>query len=95
MSAQEAQTARSNAGVDEEQMRLPPGWEKKVNDSGEVWYVDHASKEGTQQPPPAQELGPLPSGWNIERNPGGVGYFVDHNTRSTTWLDPRGPQQSG
>ena len=94
MTAQEAQPAQANDEVDEEQTRLPPGWEKKVMDSGEVWYINHASKETTQQPPPAEELGPLPSGWGIERNPRGVGYFVDHNTRTTTWLDPRGPQQS-
>lgn len=95
MTAEEAPTTQANAEPDEEQMRLPPGWEKQVDDSGEVWYVDHTSRTGSRQPPPSQrELGPLPSGWVIERNSRGVGYFIDHNTRTTTWADPRAPQQA-
>ena len=93
MTAVEAPIAQDNNEPDEEQMRLPPGWEKKVDDAGEVYYANHASRTTTLQPPPVQgELGPLPSGWVLERNVRGVAYFIDHNTKTTTWEDPRAPQ---
>nr|XP_003218663.1 PREDICTED: BAG family molecular chaperone regulator 3 isoform X2 [Anolis carolinensis] len=42
----------------------------------------------------AGEREPLPPGWEVKIDPQtGWPFFVDHNSRTTTWSDPRLPQQ--
>lgn len=38
-------------------------------------------------------LGPLPDGWEQSCTPDGEVYFINHLTRTTSWFDPRIPQQ--
>ncbi len=95
MTEEESPTTQPSTDPDDEQMRLPPAWEKKVNESGEIYYADHDTRTTSWEPPPVQrDLGPLPSGWVLERNPRGVAYFIDHNTKTTTFTDPRARQGS-
>ncbi|RDW77566.1 hypothetical protein BP6252_05619 [Coleophoma cylindrospora] len=42
-----------------------------------------------------QENFPLPKGWEIRSTDEGIPYYVDHNTESTSWSDPRLPQDNG
>ena len=71
---------------------LPEGWEKRVDSSHRVYFVNHKNKTTQWEDPRTQgrePLGPLPFGWEIKFTNEGVPYFVDHNTKSTTFSDPR------
>lgn len=74
---------------------LPPGWERRFDQQGRPYYVDHSTRTTTwhrpQQPAPTEGQNdvPLPLGWEERRTPEGRPYFVDHTTRTTTWVDPR------
>lgn len=115
--------------------RLPSGWERRTDNLGRTYYVDHNTRTTTWTRPmqgvtssnissaantqlererhqnrslpedsthgsPATSVsdvttagGELPAGWERKFTPEGRPYFVDHNTRTTTWVDPRRPQQ--
>ncbi|XP_015252089.1 PREDICTED: E3 ubiquitin-protein ligase Itchy-like [Cyprinodon variegatus] len=62
---------------------LPPGWERRVDQNGRVYYVDHIGKKTTWEPPES-----LPPGWECRLDEIGRPYYVDHTTRTTTWQRP-------
>uniref|UniRef100_A0A8C7SPY2 E3 ubiquitin-protein ligase n=1 Tax=Oncorhynchus mykiss TaxID=8022 RepID=A0A8C7SPY2_ONCMY len=68
-------------------------WERRVDDRGRIYYVDHNTRTTTWQRPTMESVlqneDPLPQGWEIRYTREGVRYFVDHNTRTTTFSDPR------
>ena len=72
---------------------LPPGWESRLADNGEVYFVDHNRRTTTWLDPrkiDTQEVSvSLPIGWEIGQTEEGRTYFIDHNTKTTTCLDPR------
>ncbi|OTF81042.1 NEDD4-like protein E3 ubiquitin-protein ligase WWP1-like protein [Euroglyphus maynei] len=75
---------------------LPEGWEKRIDPSGRVYFVNHKNKTTQWEDPRTQGKEapnladiPLPQGWEIKYTPEGKMYFVDHNTRTTTYQDPR------
>ncbi|KAF7283441.1 hypothetical protein GWI33_000526 [Rhynchophorus ferrugineus] len=75
---------------------LPPGWEKRVQPEGRVYYVNHKNRTTQWEDPrtQGQEIGdideiPLPAGWEIRYTEDNKRYFVDHNTKTTTFDDPR------
>ena len=41
----------------------------------------------------ASDERPLPEGWVKHRTARGKIFFIDHNTKTTTWKDPRQPQE--
>jgi E3 ubiquitin-protein ligase NEDD4 len=81
---------------------LPPGWERRQNVNGDVYYIDHNTRSTTfHLPTPdgdAQEMVEgLAAGWEQAQTAEGVVYFVDHNTRTNTWehhLGAEGRQDS-
>lgn len=62
---------------------LPQGWEKRSDDCGRVYYLDHINRTTQWNRPQA-----LPHGWEQRRDSRGRTYYVDHNTRTTTWQRP-------
>ncbi|KAG9478699.1 hypothetical protein GDO78_012386 [Eleutherodactylus coqui] len=71
---------------------LPPGWERRVDSTDRVYFVNHNTKTTQWEDPRTQGLqneDPLPEGWEIRYTREGVKYFVDHNTKTTTFNDPR------
>ncbi|KAJ8302932.1 hypothetical protein KUTeg_019328 [Tegillarca granosa] len=77
---------------------LPEGWEKRVDESGRLYYVNHRNRTTQWDDPRTQGIlkeDPLPEGWEMRYTVDGVRYFVDHNTRTTTFQDPRGGQAKG
>uniref|UniRef100_A0A915JS73 HECT-type E3 ubiquitin transferase n=1 Tax=Romanomermis culicivorax TaxID=13658 RepID=A0A915JS73_ROMCU len=78
-----AEAAATSTVVDEQP--LPAGWERRFDQLGRRYYVDHTTKSTTWERPSNT---PLPSGWEIRRDPRGRIYYVDHNTRTTTWQRP-------
>ncbi|CAG2169848.1 unnamed protein product, partial [Oppiella nova] len=79
---------------------LPEGWERRVDPSGRVYFVNHKNKttqwedprtQGKETPNLAADI-PLPQGWEMKYTTEGTPYFVDHNTKTTTFNDPRGPK---
>nr|CCA21123.1 Mitochondrial Carrier (MC) Family putative [Albugo laibachii Nc14] len=61
-------------------------WEQVCDINGNVFYVNHESKETCWEFP---DDVPLPNGWQSMRDEQGRVFFVDHSRRITTWLDPR------
>ncbi|CAG2110880.1 unnamed protein product [Medioppia subpectinata] len=79
---------------------LPEGWERRVDPSGRVYFVNHKNKttqwedprtQGKETPNLTADI-PLPQGWEMKYTTEGTPYFVDHNTKTTTFNDPRGPK---
>ncbi|XP_073406647.1 NEDD4-like E3 ubiquitin-protein ligase WWP1 isoform X1 [Dendrobates tinctorius] len=71
---------------------LPPGWERRVDSTDRVYFVNHNTKTTQWEDPRTQGLqneDPLPEGWEIRYTREGVKYFVDHNLKTTTFSDPR------
>lgn len=72
---------------------MPAGWESRLADDGQVYFVNHNRRTTTWLDPRKSDAGnlsvDLPNGWEIREAEEGRTYFVDHNTRTTTWLDPR------
>eukprot|EP00729_Bicosta_minor_P011256 gene11256-957_t len=65
---------------------LPQGWEKRTDNSGRTYYVDHTTRTTHWKLPPSHAK--LPEGWEMRQDQRGRTYYVDHNTRSTTWERP-------
>uniref|UniRef100_A0A8D2CLD4 E3 ubiquitin-protein ligase n=1 Tax=Sciurus vulgaris TaxID=55149 RepID=A0A8D2CLD4_SCIVU len=71
---------------------LPPGWEKRTDSNGRVYFVNHNTRITQWEDPRNQgQLNekPLPEGWEMRFTVDGIPYFVDHNKRTTTYIDPR------
>uniref|UniRef100_A0A2I3M8D3 E3 ubiquitin-protein ligase n=2 Tax=Cercopithecinae TaxID=9528 RepID=A0A2I3M8D3_PAPAN len=71
---------------------LPPGWEKRTDSNGRVYFVNHNTRITQWEDPRSQgQLNekPLPEGWEMRFTVDGIAYFVDHNRRTTTYIDPR------
>ncbi|XP_072305656.1 itchy E3 ubiquitin protein ligase b isoform X2 [Eucyclogobius newberryi] len=71
---------------------LPPGWEKRTDSNGRVYFVHHPTRSTQWEDPRTQGLlneKPLPEGWEMRFTVDGIPYFVDHNRRTTTYIDPR------
>nr|KAF6330104.1 itchy E3 ubiquitin protein ligase [Myotis myotis] len=71
---------------------LPPGWEKRTDGNGRVYFVNHNTRITQWEDPRSQgQLNekPLPEGWEMRFTVDGIPYFVDHNRRTTTYIDPR------
>ena len=65
---------------------VPQGWEKRTDNSGRTYYVDHNTRTTHWKLPPSEAK--LPEGWEMRQDQRGRTYYVDHNTRSTTWERP-------
>jgi atrophin-1 interacting protein 5 (WW domain-containing E3 ubiquitin protein ligase 1) len=77
---------------------MPEGWEKRIDHSSRVYFVNHKNRTTQWEDPRIQGIvneDPLPQGWEMRFTADGVRYFVDHNTRSTTFQDPRGGPAKG
>lgn len=72
---------------------LPTGWEKRTDQSGRVYFVNHSSRTTQWEDPRASggtaNQQPLPNNWEMRYTADGIPYFVDHNTRTTSFNDPR------
>lgn len=91
----------ATASADGDSSLLPSSaWEKRVDSSNRVYYVNHKNKTTQWEDPRTQgreldnsvlesQQQPLPFGWEIKFTNEGLPYFVDHNTKTTTFSDPR------
>lgn len=79
---------------------LPPGYEMRTTQQGQVYFYHIPTKMSTWHDPriprdfdtqniAPETLGPLPHGWEQRRTASGRVYFVDHNNRTTQFTDPR------
>ncbi|KAH8780382.1 hypothetical protein BGZ57DRAFT_307241 [Hyaloscypha finlandica] len=78
---------------EDEQGFLPAGWERRKDNLGRTYYVDHHTRSTSWNRPtastPSADARKLPPGWEMRCTPEGRPYFVDHNTRTSTYDDPR------
>ncbi|XP_057668198.1 E3 ubiquitin-protein ligase SMURF2 [Diorhabda carinulata] len=81
-------------------MDLPPGYELRTTQQGQVyfyhiptgvstWHDPRIPKDLTPLSLDLDHLGPLPPGWEMRQTSSGRIYFVDHNKRTTQFTDPR------
>uniref|UniRef100_A0A6B2ELN4 E3 ubiquitin-protein ligase SMURF1 n=1 Tax=Phlebotomus kandelakii TaxID=1109342 RepID=A0A6B2ELN4_9DIPT len=79
---------------------LPPGYEMRTTQQGQVYFYHIPTGVSTWHDPriprdldthaiTLDDLGPLPSGWEQRKTASGRVYFVDHNNRTTQFTDPR------
>uniref|UniRef100_A0A1L8DTI7 E3 ubiquitin-protein ligase SMURF1 n=1 Tax=Nyssomyia neivai TaxID=330878 RepID=A0A1L8DTI7_9DIPT len=79
---------------------LPPGYEMRTTQQGQVyfyhiptgvstWHDPRIPRDLDTQSIALDSLGPLPSGWEQRKTASGRVYFVDHNNRTTQFTDPR------
>ncbi|XP_058828443.1 E3 ubiquitin-protein ligase SMURF2 [Topomyia yanbarensis] len=79
---------------------LPPGYEMRTTQQGQVYFYHIPTKMSTWHDPriprdfdtqniAPETLGPLPHGWEQRKTASGRVYFVDHNNRTTQFTDPR------
>ncbi|XP_049854863.1 E3 ubiquitin-protein ligase SMURF2 isoform X2 [Schistocerca gregaria] len=75
---------------------LPPGYELRTTQQGQVYFYHVPSGISTWHDPRiprdltvSSDLGPLPPGWEMRQTSSGRIYFVDHNNRTTQFTDPR------
>ncbi|XP_005187435.2 E3 ubiquitin-protein ligase Smurf1 [Musca domestica] len=81
-------------------MDLPPGYEMRITQQGQVYFYHIPTAISTWHDPriprdfhtdnlTLDAIGPLPSGWEQRKTASGRVYFVDHNNRTTQFTDPR------
>lgn len=103
--AMRANFERGGGHVEEEEdeLRLPDGWDMQVAPNGRTFFIDHRTKTTTwTDPRPGaatrvpllrgktdDEIGALPAGWEQRVHADGRVFFIDHNRRRTQWEDPR------
>ncbi|XP_060521947.1 E3 ubiquitin-protein ligase SMURF2 [Cylas formicarius] len=107
--AQQVQTAVSQAAATANgsggggKLDLPPGYELRTTQQGQVYFYHIPTGVSTWHDPRIPKdlapsvslallvghLGPLPPGWEMRQTTSGRIYFVDHNTRTTQFTDPR------
>ncbi|XP_046842240.1 NEDD4-like E3 ubiquitin-protein ligase WWP2 [Xenia sp. Carnegie-2017] len=72
---------------------LPHGWEKRTEQNGRVYFVNHTTRKTQWEDPRMMKLSiqekSLPPGWEMRFTNEGIPYFVDHTTKTTTFNDPR------
>lgn len=95
-SAAAADATNGNAtGAAAAEETLPDGWERRMDQSGRIYFVNHKNKTTQWEDPRTQGKDcivdglALPQGWEQKTTAEGQTYFVDHNTKSTTFQDPR------
>lgn len=92
-------SSRSNGAI-RPAVGLPPGYEMRTTQQGQVYFYHIQSGVSTWHDPriprdldtqsiPTDQLGPLPAGWEQRKTASGRIYFVDHNNRTTQFTDPR------
>ncbi|KAM3178996.1 hypothetical protein ACTXT7_001503 [Hymenolepis weldensis] len=91
--AQQAGT-QNPGGTPEALGPLPEGFERRRDENGRVYYMNHRTKT-TQWEDPRQSAAPLPPGWETRYTAEGFVFYVDHNTKTTTFNDPRRPGCTG
>lgn len=87
---------------EEDELRLPDGWDMQVAPNGRTFFIDHRTKTTTWTDPRTgvaarlpvrgktdDEIGALPPGWEQRVHVDGRVFFIDHNRRRTQWEDPR------
>ncbi|ULU09841.1 hypothetical protein L3Y34_014309 [Caenorhabditis briggsae] len=87
---------------EEDDLRLPDGWDMQVAPNGRTFFIDHRTKTTTWTDPRTgiaarlpvrgktdDEIGALPPGWEQRVHVDGRVFFIDHNRRRTQWEDPR------
>ncbi|CAI2322676.1 unnamed protein product [Caenorhabditis sp. 36 PRJEB53466] len=92
---------------DEDEVRLPDGWDMQVAPNGRTFFIDHRTKTTTWTDPRTgiaarmpmrgktdDEIGALPPGWEQRVHVDGRVFFIDHNRRRTQWEDPRFENES-
>lgn len=99
-------SSRSNGAI-RPAVGLPPGYEMRTTQQGQVYFYHIQSGVSTWHDPriprdldtqsiPTDQLGALPAGWEQRKTASGRIYFVDHNNRTTQFTDPRlNPQVLG
>uniref|UniRef100_A0A336MMQ5 E3 ubiquitin-protein ligase SMURF1 n=1 Tax=Culicoides sonorensis TaxID=179676 RepID=A0A336MMQ5_CULSO len=91
--------SRSNGAI-RPAVGLPPGYEMRTTQQGQVYFYHIQSGVSTWHDPriprdldtqsiPTDQLGPLPAGWEQRKTQSGRIYYVDHNNRTTQFTDPR------
>lgn len=91
---------RGNAPVVRPAVDLPPGYEMRTTQQGQVYFYHIPTKMSTWHDPriprdfdtqniAPETLGPLPHGWEQRKTASGRVYFVNHNNRTTQFTDPR------
>lgn len=91
---------RGSASVIRPAVDLPPGYEMRTTQQGQVYFYHIPTKMSTWHDPriprdfdtqniTPETLGPLPHGWEQRKTASGRVYFVDHNNRTTQFTDPR------
>ncbi|XP_017783080.1 PREDICTED: membrane-associated guanylate kinase, WW and PDZ domain-containing protein 1 [Nicrophorus vespilloides] len=92
-------TPHSNDNEDTESLGpLPPKWEKAYTESGEVYFIDHASGTSHWLDPRLSKFqkksledcmdDELPYGWEKISDPNYGTYFIDHVNRRTQYENP-------
>ncbi|CAD6184939.1 unnamed protein product [Caenorhabditis auriculariae] len=93
------------AEEEDEDDRLPEGWDMQVAPNGRIFFIDHHTKTTTWTDPRTgiaarirgktdDEIGALPPGWEQRVHNDGRVFFIDHNRRRTQWEDPRFENES-
>ena len=96
-SASPASASSQCSQEQDQEARLPPGWERSTTPSGATYYIDHNTHTTSFTHPsslsplssPTSSASPLPPGWETCRTLTGRTYFLDHNRHISTWDDPR------
>jgi E3 ubiquitin ligase SMURF1/2 len=100
-SLHQLQNGNSSIGRVHQPADLPPGYELRTTQQGQVYFYHIPSGVSTWHDPRIPrdlavgssdllaELGPLPLGWEMRQTATGRIYYVDHNNRTTQFTDPR------
>ena len=80
--------AGADAGAVDGDEPLPPGWERKTDGGGRVFYVDHRSRVSQWHHPGPVADEPLPPGWECKMDGSGRVFYVDHRSRVSQWHHP-------
>uniref|UniRef100_V5G4U9 E3 ubiquitin-protein ligase SMURF1 n=1 Tax=Anoplophora glabripennis TaxID=217634 RepID=V5G4U9_ANOGL len=94
------QSNGTNGVVAGSKLDLPPGYELRTTQQGQVYFYHIPTGVSTWHDPripkdlaplslALDHLGPLPPGWEMRQTNSGRIYFVDHNNRTTQFTDPR------
>ncbi|KAJ3645153.1 hypothetical protein Zmor_022836 [Zophobas morio] len=98
--AQQAQANAQQGAAQTSKLDLPPGYELRTTQQGQVYFFHIPTGVSTWHDPripkdlaplslALDHLGPLPPGWEMRQTATGRIYFVDHNNRTTQFTDPR------
>ncbi|CAF1011549.1 unnamed protein product [Rotaria sordida] len=84
---------QSNDASNSTEESLPEGWERKHDNQGRTYFLNHISKTTQWEDPRRMDNNifdmPLPQGFEMRYTKEGQVYFLDHNTKTTTFRDPR------